>query len=63
MVLMSYLIISNAIRSDLVKESARKEFELNRFVSDPETVARLLVVARDAIFQVKQKVDSVLLRH
>ncbi|KAL2641354.1 hypothetical protein R1flu_008941 [Riccia fluitans] len=34
---------------DVLRLSARREFELARFEKDPEAIARLLVVGRDAV--------------
>ncbi|CAI5463886.1 unnamed protein product [Closterium sp. Yama58-4] len=46
---------SGALWRDVLRESARKEFEAARFVSDPEMIARLLVGGRDAISVVVDK--------
>lgn len=40
---------------DILRESARKEFEEARYESDPEVINRLLVVGRDAVHQVAEK--------
>lgn len=40
---------------DVLRESARKEFEASRFERDPETVTRMLVVGRDAVHQVAER--------
>ncbi|CAI7832587.1 unnamed protein product [Closterium sp. NIES-53] len=46
---------SGALWRDVLRESARKEFEAARFVSDPEMIARLLLGGRDAIAVVVDK--------
>ena len=40
----------------VLQESARKEFEQARYETDPLIVARLLVVGRDALMQLEDKV-------
>lgn len=42
---------NGAVWRDRIRESARAEFEVNRLVRDPETVARLLLQGRDALDQ------------
>ena len=39
-----------------MRESARKEFEDNRHVSDPIEVAKMIYVGRDCLMQVQNKV-------
>lgn len=43
----------------MLRESARQEFEEARFEQDPEMINRLIVVGRDAVSQVTDKVDMV----
>ncbi|BBN18682.1 hypothetical protein MPTK1_8g04550 [Marchantia polymorpha subsp. ruderalis] len=40
---------------DVLKLSARREFEAARFEKDPETITRLLVVGRDAVRSTLEK--------
>ncbi|KAL4451852.1 hypothetical protein ABPG75_007514 [Micractinium tetrahymenae] len=40
---------------DVLRESARQEFEAARFEQDPEIVNRCLVVGRDAVHQVAER--------
>ncbi|KAI3437837.1 hypothetical protein D9Q98_000283 [Chlorella vulgaris] len=40
---------------DVLRQSARDEYEAARFESDPEIVNRLLVVGRDAVHHVAEK--------
>lgn len=40
---------------DVLRESAREEFEQARYERDPEINARLLVVGRDALMQVQER--------
>ena len=40
---------------DVLRKSAREEFEQARYEQDPEIVNRLLVVGRDAVHQVAEK--------
>lgn len=40
---------------DVLRKSAREEFEQARYERDPEIVNRLLVVGRDAVHQVAEK--------
>lgn len=40
---------------DVLRESARQEFEAARFEDDPEIVNRLLVVGRDSVHQVAER--------
>lgn len=40
---------------DVLRESARQEFELARHEQDPELVSRLIVSGRDAVHQVVDK--------
>lgn len=42
-------------RRDVLRASARQEFEEARYEQDPEVVNRLLVVGRDAVHQVAEK--------
>lgn len=42
-------------RRDVLRASARQEFEEARHEQDPEIVNRLLVVGRDAVHQVAEK--------
>jgi hypothetical protein len=49
--------MSNSYRSDVIKESARKEFEQSKYEQDPEIIARLLVTGRDCLNQVTEKVN------
>ena len=41
--------------ADLLRESARKEFEQARYETDPEVIGRLLVVGRDALMQTQER--------
>jgi hypothetical protein len=43
-------------RSQVIRQSARKEFEEARNEQDPEVIARLLLVGRDCVLQIKEKV-------
>ncbi len=43
-------------RSDILKASARYEFEQARYENDPEIITQLLVVGRDCLSQTVQKV-------
>lgn len=45
-------------RRDLLRASARQEYESARYETDPEIINRLLVVGRDAVRQVSEKVRS-----
>lgn len=40
---------------DVLKSAAREEFEQARFEQDPEIIARLLVVGRDALMQTQER--------
>mmetsp|Transcript_2473 Transcript_2473/g.7418 ORF Transcript_2473/g.7418 Transcript_2473/m.7418 type:complete len:157 (-) Transcript_2473:2557-3027(-) len=40
---------------DVIRESARKEYEQARFETDHSVITRLLVVGRDAVMQAKDK--------
>ncbi|KAL6767350.1 CPLD69 [Auxenochlorella protothecoides x Auxenochlorella symbiontica] len=40
---------------DVLRESARQEYEAARFEQDPEIINRLIVVGRDAVSQVTDK--------
>jgi len=42
-------------RRDVLRQSAREEFEQAKHERDPEVVNRLLVVGRDAVHQVAEK--------
>ncbi|KAG0588426.1 hypothetical protein KC19_2G241900 [Ceratodon purpureus] len=48
---------------DLLRESARMEYEQARYETDPEIIARLLVVGRDAVQAAIDKVTCVSLNH
>jgi Complex 1 protein (LYR family) len=41
--------------SDVLRANARKEFEQARYERDPEMIARLLMVGRDALNQTMEK--------
>ena len=47
----------------VLQESARKEFEQARHETDPLIVARLLVVGRDALMQLEDKVSFLFTGH
>jgi len=42
-----------------VIKSARAEIESARFVTDPEEIARLIMVGRDCLMNIQEKVDFV----
>ena len=44
---------------DVLRESARAEFEAARGLTDPEEVTRMLVVSRDALDQALEKARPV----
>ncbi|GJP53934.1 hypothetical protein CLOM_g13049 [Closterium sp. NIES-68] len=46
---------SGSLWRDVLRDSARKEFEAARLVSDPEMIARLLLGGRDAVSLVVDK--------
>lgn len=43
-------------RSDVLRTSARKEFEGAREERDPETVARMIITGRDCVMQIHDMV-------
>lgn len=43
---------------DALRESARREFDQNRALADPEAVARALVVGRDALARAMEKLAA-----
>jgi len=45
-------------RRDLLKVSARKEFEQYRYLDDPEEITRQMMVARDALMQVQERLHQ-----
>jgi len=40
---------------ELIRESARKEFEAARHEKDPEIILKLMLGGRDALFQIEEK--------
>ncbi len=44
-------------RSDVLRTSARKEFEAAREERDPETVARMIITGRDCVMQIHDMVS------
>ena len=43
---------------EILKANARKEFEQARYEKDPLIITRLLVVGRDSLNQIKEKVTA-----
>lgn len=41
--------------SDVLRKNTRKEFEQSRYESDPETIAKLLVMGRDCLNEVRAR--------
>jgi hypothetical protein len=48
------------LRGDQLRKSARMEFEQSRFESDPETVARMLLTARQCLLEVQHQVGMLI---
>jgi len=46
------------IRRDVLRENTRKEFESARFESNPEVIARLLVVGRNCLNETEVKMET-----
>lgn len=44
-------------RSELIRKSARKEFELARFEKDPVLIMKMILTSREAILKTKEKVE------
>jgi len=42
----------------ILKESARKEFEMNRHIKDPKQITSLIVNARESIHQLEYKLQQ-----
>ena len=47
----------NMVRSKILKDNARKDFENNRIVRDPLLIAQLLITGRDCLNKVQIKVQ------
>ena len=45
--------------SDIIKRSARKEFEVARHERDPVMISRMIVIGYDCIEKTKQKVPAI----
>lgn len=44
--------------SDILKRNARQEFEQCRSERDPETITRMIIVGRDSLNQIMEKVSQ-----
>jgi hypothetical protein len=53
------LINSNFNRSEILLRSARKEFEENRDLIDSVEIGKKLVLGRQAIIEVEEKINKV----
>jgi len=51
-------VVANNNRGDVLRASARKEFEAARGERDPEVIARLIITGRDCVMQIQEKVRT-----
>ena len=51
-----YFLIKLSKRSELIRKSTRKEFELARYEKDPVLIMKMIITSREAILKTKEKV-------
>jgi hypothetical protein len=53
---LSLSLLKLTLRSTILRENARKEFEQSQYETDPQTITRLILVGRDALTKTMEKV-------